>query len=68
MNNPKFPKIIETPNNFYLDSIDLMSVVKEPKQVEKLSDDLVVVTLKIVASSYTYQTDDPYKYSFKNCQ
>lgn len=61
---PKFPTIIQTPNHFYIDSIDLLNVLAEPAKIEPLSDDKVIVNARIIADSYTYQSMSANDYDF----
>jgi len=61
---PKFPTIIQTPNHFYIDSIDLLNILAEPAEIERLANGKVIVNVKIVADSYTYQSMGADEYDF----
>lgn len=61
---PKFPTIIQTPNHFYIDSIDLLNILAEPAEIERLDNGKVIVNVKIIADSYTYQSMSADDYDF----
>jgi len=61
---PKFPTIIQTPKHFYIDSIDLLNILVGPAEIERLDNGKVIVNVKIIADSYTYQSMSADDYDF----
>lgn len=51
------PEIIETPNHFYYNGVDLPYATKDKTKVEKIGDGMIKVTKTFIAKKYEYKED-----------
>ena len=61
---PEAPKIIETPNHFWIGAVDISFASQEPAKVEKISKDYVKVTKTFIAKDYEHSFNDSF-YDFE---
>lgn len=65
MSVPEAPKIIETPNHFWIGAVDIPFALQEPAKVERISENYVKVTKTFIAKDYEY-SDNSNFYEFIN--